>query len=64
MTTTAPKQFKTTAVRHLAHKTLAFAVRGRHERGGDWGEALLAEFAETRGDWEAVRWAASGLRAV
>jgi signal peptidase I len=66
MTTTpaAPEQLKTTAVRRLAHAVLAFAVRGRHERGGDWGEALLAEFAETRGDWEAVRWAASGLRAV
>jgi signal peptidase I len=60
----APEQIMTTAVRRLAHRVLTFAVRGKHERGGDWGEALLAEFAETRGDWEAVRWAASGLRAV
>jgi signal peptidase I len=63
-TPATPEQVETTAVRRLAHAVLAFAVRGKQERGGDWGEALLAEFAETRGDWEAVRWAASGLRAV
>jgi len=60
----APEQVRASAVRRLAQAVLTLAVRGRRERGGDWGEALLAEFAETRGDWEAVRWAASGLRAV
>jgi len=60
----APEQVRTSAVRRLARAVLTFAVRARRERGGDWGEALLAEFAETHGDWEAVRWAASGLRAV
>jgi signal peptidase I len=52
------------AVRRIAYAVLAAAVRGRRERGGDWGEAVLAEFAETVGDREAVRWAAGGLRAV
>jgi signal peptidase I len=52
------------AVRRIAYAVLAAAVRGRGERGGDWGEAVLAEFAETTGDREAVRWAAGGLRAV
>lgn len=52
------------AVRRVAYGILAAAVRGRRERGGDWGEAVLAEFAETTGDREAVRWAAGGLRAV
>jgi signal peptidase I len=51
-------------VRTLAHAALTLAVRGRRERGGPWGEAVLAEFAETRGRWEAVRWAAGGLRAA
>ena len=52
------------AVRRVAYGVLAAAVRGRRERGGDWGEAVLAEFAETTGDREAVRWAAGGLRTV
>ncbi|MEU4238430.1 signal peptidase I [Actinoplanes sp. NPDC026619] len=52
------------AVRRIAYSILAGAVRGRRERGGDWGEAVLAEFAETTGDAEAVRWAAGGLRTV
>jgi signal peptidase I len=60
----APERVRASAVRGAARWVLTVAVRGRRERGGDWGEALLAEFAETRGDWEAVRWAASGLRAV
>jgi signal peptidase I len=60
----APERVRTTAVRAVARWVLTSAVRGRRERGGDWGEALLAEFAETRGDREAVRWAVSGLRAV
>ncbi|GIE92085.1 signal peptidase I [Actinoplanes regularis] len=52
------------AVRRIAYAVLAAAVRGRRERGGDWGEAVLAEFPETTGDWAAVRWAIGGLRAV
>jgi len=40
------------------------AVRGRRDRGGPWGEAVLAEFGETRGRWEAVRWSAGGIRAA
>ena len=52
------------AVRRVAYAVLSVAVRGGRERGGDWGEAVLAEFAETTGGWEAVRWAAGGLRAV
>jgi signal peptidase I len=51
-------------VRSIAHAVLVAAVRGRRERGGPWGEAVLAEFAETRGGWEATRWAAGGLRAA
>jgi len=52
------------AVRRIAYAVLATAVRGRRERGGAWGEAVLSEFAETTGDREAVRWAAGGLRTV
>ena len=52
------------ALRRLAYAVLAKAVRGRRERGGEWGEAVLAEFGETRGGWQAVRWAAGGLRTV
>ncbi|WP_033338548.1 signal peptidase I [Catenuloplanes japonicus] len=51
-------------IRRLAAKTLTMAVRGRKEHGGEWGEAVLAEFGETTGTWEAVRWAAGGLRTV
>ncbi|WP_306204060.1 signal peptidase I [Actinoplanes sp. RD1] len=53
-----------TWVRRAARGVLVAAVRGRRERGGEWGEAVLAEFGETRGDREAVRWAAGGLRTV
>ncbi|GLY06052.1 signal peptidase I [Actinoplanes sp. NBRC 101535] len=49
-------------VRRLAYRVLVAAVRGRREQGGEWGEATLAEFAETKGSAEAVRWAAGGLR--
>ncbi|AEV85145.1 Signal peptidase I T [Actinoplanes sp. SE50] len=52
------------AVRRMAHAVLAAAVRGRRDRGGDWGEAVLAEFPLVTGDWAAVRWAAGGLRAA
>lgn len=51
-------------IRRVAHAVLVRAVRGRKERGGDWGEAVLAEFGETTGDLEAVRWALGGLRAA
>ncbi|MEV4702866.1 signal peptidase I [Actinoplanes sp. NPDC049316] len=61
---TAPVRVRESALRRVAYAVLARAVRGRRERGGEWGEAALAEFGETRGDWEAVRWAAGGLRTV
>jgi signal peptidase I len=51
-------------VRAAARFVLAAAVRGRRTRGGPWGEAVLAEFGQTRGRWQAVRWAAGGLRTV
>src|ERR1700754_2719720 len=47
----------------LAGVLLARVVRGRRERGGPWGEAVLAELGQTRG-WGAVRWAAGGVRAA
>jgi signal peptidase I len=59
-----PGQVHRSPVRRLAHAVLVAAVRGRRERGGDWGEAVLAEFAETNGDLEAVRWTLGGLRAA
>jgi signal peptidase I len=51
-------------MRRAARAVLVAAVRGRRARGGPWGEAALAEFDQTAGSWEAVRWAAGGLRAV
>jgi signal peptidase I len=60
----AQQAVRESALRRIAYAVLATAVRGRRARGGDWGEAILAEFAETTGDREAVRWAAGGLRAV
>ncbi|MFI7543676.1 signal peptidase I [Actinoplanes sp. NPDC049599] len=51
-------------MRRAARAVLVAAVRGRRDRGGPWGEAALAEFDQTTGRWEAVRWAAGGLRAV
>jgi signal peptidase I len=53
-----------TVVRRAARAVLVGAVRGRKERGHEWGEAVLAEFGDTQGDWDAVRWAAGGLRTV
>ncbi|GLH99191.1 signal peptidase I [Phytohabitans aurantiacus] len=50
------------AVRRMAGFGLRLAVRGRRARGGPWGEAALAEFAQTSGRWQAVRWAAGGIR--
>lgn len=49
-------------VRRVSRGVLVAAVRGRRERGGPWGEAVLAEFEQTKGGWEAARWAAGGLR--
>ncbi|MGW4940471.1 signal peptidase I [Actinoplanes sp. NPDC004185] len=51
-------------MRRAARAVLVAAVRGRRARGGPWGEAALAELDQTTGSWEAVRWAAGGLRAV
>lgn len=51
-------------VRRLARAALTVVVRGRRERGGPWGEAALAEFGQTRGRWEAVRWSAGGIWAA
>jgi len=48
----------------LANWALVRAVRGRRERGGDWGEAVLAELAHSRGGWHALRWSAGGIRAA
>jgi signal peptidase I len=60
----APEQVHDSPIRRLAYAVLVAAVRGRRDRGGDWGEAVLAEFAETNGDLEAVRWTLGGLRAA
>ena len=46
----------------VARALLTWAVRGRGERGTDWGESMLREMDETNGGWESVRWAVSGLR--
>jgi signal peptidase I len=51
-------------MRRAARAVLVAAVRGRRDQGGPWGEAVLAEFDQTRGGWEAVCWTAGGLRAV
>ncbi|MBQ1023965.1 signal peptidase I [Micromonospora sp. C95] len=51
-------------VRRLARFALTVAVRGRRANGGPWGEAILAEFAQTCGQWEAIRWAFGGIRAA
>ncbi|MDG4789185.1 signal peptidase I [Micromonospora sp. WMMD1102] len=60
-------------LRRIARAVLTRAVHGRAEvapgdaRGvrsgaaGTWGAAILGEFDETSGSWEAVRWAASGV---
>jgi len=50
------------SARRLSRTVLTWAVRGRGERGTDWGESMLRELDETNGGWESVRWAASGLR--
>jgi signal peptidase I len=48
--------------KRIARAVLTWAVRGRAERGSEWGEALLAEVDETNGGWESLRWTMSGLR--
>jgi signal peptidase I len=58
------RQRRDDPVRVAARALLTFAVRGRRERGGPWGEAVLGEFEQTRGRWEAMRWAAGGIRAA
>jgi signal peptidase I len=58
------RQVHDTPIRRIAYAVLVGAIRGRQERGGDWGEAVIAEFAETNGDLEAVRWTWGGLRAA
>lgn len=45
--------------RRAARTLLRRAVRGRADRGSEWGEAMLAEFEETHG-WESVHWSMSG----
>jgi signal peptidase I len=46
------------AVRRAARAVLTRGVGGP---GTVWGAAVLGEFEETTGGWEAVRWAAGGL---
>lgn len=48
-------------VRRCCRTILTRAVRRNAERGGVWGEAVLAEYEESRTDLEALRWAAGGL---
>jgi signal peptidase I len=49
-------------LRAAGQRLVTLAVRGRRERGGDWGEALLAEFDQVRGTREVLRWTLGGLR--
>lgn len=46
----------------VAYRMLKFAVRGRKEEGGPWGEAVLAEFDQVTTTGEAIRWTAGGMR--
>ncbi len=48
--------------RRVARAVLTWAVRGRRATGGEWGEAILAEFDQTTGSWEAFRWTLGGVR--
>jgi signal peptidase I len=48
----------------LSTALLTRAVRGRGERGTDWGEAMLRELAEVEGAWPSARWALSGAWAA
>ena len=49
-------------VRRGAYAILGRAVRGRQNQGGTWGEAVLAEYQETKGARESIRWMIGGLR--
>ncbi|GAA2217961.1 signal peptidase I [Micromonospora olivasterospora] len=51
-------------IRAASHALLVAVVRGRGNRGGAWGEAILAEHDQTTGTIEAVRWTMSSLRVV
>ncbi|GAA0816304.1 signal peptidase I [Spirilliplanes yamanashiensis] len=51
-------------LRAAARAVLTLAVRGRRAEGGPWGEAVLREFDQTTGRWEALRWTAGGVRAA
>jgi signal peptidase I len=44
----------------VARWLLTRAVRGRAERGTDWGEGMLRELDEVDGGRQALHWAASG----
>jgi len=48
----------------IARGMLIRAVRGRADRGTDWGEAMLRELDEVDGRWARLRWAASSARAA
>jgi signal peptidase I len=48
-----------TRAHRLAGWLLTRAVRGRRERGTEWGEAMLAEFAHIGPSRESARWAMS-----
>ena len=48
----------------VAGALLTRAVRGRGERGTDWGEAMLRELCEVEGVWPSLRWAVSGAWAA
>lgn len=57
--------------RRLARRALVYRVRAHapkppqpDRRGSDWGEAMIAEFEQTAGAWEAARWTASAWRAA
>jgi signal peptidase I len=50
--------------REAARRALTRVVRGRGGSGTPWGEAILAEFDHTTGTWQALRWAAGGIRVV
>lgn len=57
----APTTGADTLLRRAARTALHRVVRRGGDRGGPWGEAVLAEFDEVTSDAEAVRWAAGGV---
>jgi len=48
-------------LRAAGRRLVTLAVRGRRDRGGEWGEALLAEFDQSAGTADVLRWTAGGL---